>query len=149
MRAIHDEKCTALKGPPSIFVNLLNHPDFRKYDLSSLEQITIAPSTFPKELIAKAKRMLNIKHVIIGYGMSESSCMGSMTRVGDLEKSEKFAYESIGQGVPYTELKIVGLNTNKIVPRNVDGEIYLKGYNVMKGYWNEPEKTAETLNKEG
>ncbi len=75
--------------------------------------------------------------------------MGSMTRVSDLAKSERYAYESIGQGVPYTELKIVGLNTSKIVPRNVDGEIYLKGYNVMKGYWNEPEKTAEALNKDG
>jgi fatty-acyl-CoA synthase len=66
MKAIHDERCTALKGPPSIFVNLLNHPDFRKFDLTSLEQITIAPSTFPKDLIIKANRMLNIKHVIVG-----------------------------------------------------------------------------------
>jgi fatty-acyl-CoA synthase len=78
--------------------------------------------------------------------MSESSCLGSVTRVSDLAKSEKYAYESIGQGVPFTELKIVSLDSKgATVPRNVDGEVCLRGYHVMKGYWNEPEKTAEVL----
>ena len=126
MKAIQEEKCTSLKGAPVIFIDLLNHPDIKKYDLSSLELILLGASTVPKDLLLKIKEKLNLKHVIIGYGMTESGVIGSLTRVNDIKKSEKFAYETIGQGLPFVELKVID-KENQIVPRNVDGELCIRG----------------------
>lgn len=71
-----------------------------------------------------------------------------MTRSPDATRGEKYAYESIGRPSPYTEVKIIDDHGN-LVPHNTDGQICIRGYGVMKGYWNEPEKTAETLDKNG
>lgn len=98
IKAIHNEKATALKGSPVIFIDLINHPDLKKYDLSSLETILIGASTVPNSLLVKIKKVLNIKNVLIGYAMTETGCAGSLTKASDIEISEKFAYETIGKG---------------------------------------------------
>jgi fatty-acyl-CoA synthase len=87
--------------------------------------------------------------LLLSYGLTESGSIGSMTRASDIEISEKFAYESIGQCLPFVELKIVDPKTNQIVVRNVDGEICLRGFNIMKGYLDDPKKTAEAIDANG
>lgn len=147
MRAIESERCTGLKGAPVIFFDLLHHPDRAKYDLSSLETILLGASVVPKDLILKIKKELNLKSAIIGYAMTESGCAGSVTRVSDVQKSEHHAYETIGSAMPFVETKIVDLNTGATVERGVDGEICIRSYGNMKGYWEDPVKTAETIDE--
>ena len=81
--------------------------------------------------------------------MSEGSGGGTMTVVEDVEKSEKFGYESIGRALPFIEIKLVNPKTNEILPRNEDSEICIRGYNLMKGYLDDPVKTAEAIDKDG
>lgn len=81
--------------------------------------------------------------------MTESGTIGSVTRAVDVTISEKFGYESLGQGLPFQEIKIVDPKTGNMVPRNVDGEICLRGFNIMKGYLDDPKKTAETIDPNG
>lgn len=145
IKAVHDEKCTAIKGAPVIFIDMINHPDRKKYDLSSLEYMLIGASSVPKTLLMKIKKELNLKHVLIGYGMTETSAAGTLTRK---DSDEKYAYETIGQPFPFVEVKIVD-NEKRLLPVNTDGEICIRGYNVMKEYYDEPEKTAETIDKNG
>lgn len=149
LEALEQERCTALKGPPAILTGIINHPNLKKFDLSSLKQVLVAEAMLSKDMLLKARNVLNLKHIIVGYGAIESSCMGSMTRVSDAELSEKHAYESIGTGVPGIEIKIVDRLTRQVVPRNVDGEICLRGEYVMKGYWNDTENTREVMDEEG
>ena len=73
MKAIHTEKCTAIKGAPVIFLDMINHPERKKFDLSSLKYMLLGASTVPKHLLIKMKKELNVKHIIVGYGMTESS----------------------------------------------------------------------------
>lgn len=101
-----------------------------------------------KKLVQRLKDELNVKHLIIGYGMTESSSAGTVTRSSD-ENSEKHAYESIGTPYPFTECKVVDASTGCVVPHGVDGELYMRGYHIMKGYWDEPVRTAETIDSNG
>lgn len=147
MKAIEAEKCTSLKGAPVILFDLAHHPDRTKYDLSSLETVLMGASVVPKDLILKIKKLLNVKHAIIGYAMTETGCSGTMTRAEDGERSERDAYETIGSAAPYVETKIVDLKTGETVERGVDGEICVRGYNSIKSYWEDPEKSAEILDQ--
>ncbi|CAF0973055.1 unnamed protein product [Brachionus calyciflorus] len=149
MKSIQNEKCTSLKGAPVIFHDIINHPERPKYDLSSLESMLIGASVVPKDLLLKIKKDLNLKHVIVGYGMTETGSVGSLTRCDDIQKSEKFAYETIGKGFPHVEAKIIDPISKKITPRNTDGELCLRGYNIMTEYWDDPVKTAESIDKNG
>ena len=81
--------------------------------------------------------------------MTETSCTGTMTQSEDASISDKFALESIGRPFPFVEVKVVNPKTNEILPRNEDGELCIRGYSVMKGYWDEPVKTAEAIDKHG
>jgi fatty-acyl-CoA synthase len=146
MQAIESERCTALKGAPTILFDLVNHPERAKYDLSSLETILVGASVVPKDLIMKIKRELKLKSAIIGYAMTESGCSGTQTRVTD---SDNHAYETIGTCQPFVEIKIIDKKTGHILERNKDGEICIRSFGVMKGYWDEPEKSAETVDKNG
>jgi fatty-acyl-CoA synthase len=75
--------------------------------------------------------------------------MGTVSRVSDVEKGEKYAYESIGNPMPFTEVKIIDRKTGHTLPINQDGEVCVRGFSIMKGYWDEPEKTAEVIDKNG
>jgi len=145
LKAIHTERCTSIKGAPVIYMDLLNHPDFSKFDLSSLKTMLIGASTVPKDLLLQLRKKIpSFTSILSGIGMTETSAAGLINRPNDINISEKYAYESLGQPFPYTEVKIIDEN-NQIVPHNTDGELCFRGYGVMKGYWDEPEKTAETI----
>jgi fatty-acyl-CoA synthase len=73
LKAIHNEKCTALKAAPVMYMDILNYPDLNNFDLTSLEAMLVGASTVPKDLLVKIKQKLNLKHVIIGYALTESS----------------------------------------------------------------------------
>jgi fatty-acyl-CoA synthase len=128
-------------------MDIINHPELKKYDLSSLDTMLIGASTVPKDLLLKIKEKLKLTNIIIGYAMTESGCAGGLTNTRDIEVSEKAAYESIGRN--FIELKIRDPATGQIVPRNTDGEICLRGYSIMPGYYDDEEKTKETIDRNG
>lgn len=149
LKAIHSEKCTSIKAAPVIFMDLLNHPERKNYDLSSLRTMLIGASTVPKDLLIKLREEIpSFTSILSGIGMTETSAAGLINRPNDLNISEEYAYGSLGQPFPYMEVKIIDEN-NQLVPQNTDGELCFRGYGVMKGYWDEPEKTAETIDKDG
>jgi long-subunit acyl-CoA synthetase (AMP-forming) len=81
--------------------------------------------------------------------MTETGCGGILTTASDIKRSEKYAYESIGKVSPFIEVKIVDQSTGKVVPRSVDGEIWIRSRFIMKMYWGDPEKTAESIDENG
>jgi fatty-acyl-CoA synthase len=147
IKAIHHEKCTAIKGAPILFIDMLNHPEFKNHDLSSLQYMLVGASTVPPSLLMEIKKKIGIKHVMTGIGMTESSAAGLTTRPSDIH-DPKLAYGSLGQPFPYCEVKIVD-GAGNLAKVNTDGEICMRGYHIMKGYWDDPVKTAETIDKNG
>lgn len=147
IKAIASEKCTAIKGAPTIFMDIVNHPELKNYDISSLETMLIGAATVPKDLLLNVKEKLQLKNIIIGYAQTETGCAGSLTNANDVNVSEKGAYESIGKN--FIEMKIRDTETNQIVPIGTDGEICFRGFSIMKGYHDEPEKTKETIDEDG
>ncbi|CAF0718136.1 unnamed protein product [Brachionus calyciflorus] len=149
LKAIEKEKCTAINGAPFIYSSLLSHPKRKDHDLSSLEIALIGASSAHSKFVRLIKDELKVKSVIIGYGMTETASSGTMTKVTDVEENEKHAYESIGIPFPYTECKVCDTKTGLVVPHDVDGELYMRGYHIMKEYWDEPQRTAEAIDKNG
>ena len=145
IKALHNEKCTSVKGAPVIFIDMMNHPERKKHDLSSLKYMLLGASTVPKDIVVKMKQELQIPNIVIGYGMTESSAAGLITRP---DYGEDEAFQTIGQPFPFMEVKIVDKERN-LVPSNTEGEICLRGYGIMKGYYDEPEKTAEAIDENG
>lgn len=149
LKAIQNEKCTALRGSPTIFLDLINHADYKTYDLSSLEYILVGATIVPKDLLLRFKTELNIKNVTLGWGMTETGCVGCATTASDLKKSEKFAYESIGRPSNFLELKVVDAQTRETLPTGQDGELCVRGPFVIKEYFNDKEKTDDSFDKNG
>lgn len=149
LKAIHNEKCTAIKAAPIIFMDMLNHPERKNYDLSSLKTMLVGASTVPKDLFLKLRQEIpSFTSILSGLGQTESTACCLINRTTDILKSEKYAYESLGQPFPFTECKIIN-NQGELVPYGTDGELCVRGFSVMKEYWDEPEKTAETIDKNG
>ena len=146
LKAVHKEKCTALNGAPFIYGSLLSHSKRKEHDLSSLEIALVGASSVHSKFVRLIKDELKLKSVIIGYGMTETASAGTMTICSD---TEKHAFESIGVPFPFTECKVVDLKSGQVVPHDTDGELYMRGYHLMKGYWDEPQRTAETMDKNG
>lgn len=149
LKAIAQEKCTRLVGSPTIFQDLVNSPEREKHDLSSLEAVLMGASIVPKDLILKLKNQLKIKHILIGWAMTETACSGILTKGSDIQLSERHAYESIGTVSPFIEIKVMNTSTNTICDHNVEGELWTRSKMNMKGYWSDPVKTAETIDKDG
>lgn len=147
IKALSAEKCTAIKAAPTIFMDIVNHPELKNYPMPDLQTMLIGASTVPKDLLLKVKEGLGLTHVIIGYAQTESGCAGSFTCIDDVNKCERGAYESIGKN--FIECKIVDQETRQIVPVGTDGEICLRGYSIMKGYHEDPEKTASAFEGNG
>lgn len=145
LKSIHKEEITAINGAPVIFSDILNHPKRNEYDLSSLELALLGASTVPRNLIEKIKKELKIRNIIVGYGMTESSSAGTMTKCSDIDTSLTHAYDSIGVPYPFTECKVVDPQSGKILPCNTDGELHMRGYHIMQGYWNDTQRTSETI----
>ncbi|BBY64982.1 AMP-binding protein [Mycolicibacterium helvum] len=146
LAAIEDERCTALYGVPTMFIALQNHPDFTRRDLSTLRTGIMAGSVCPVEVMKRCVNDMNMSQVAIAYGMTETSPVSCQTLIDDnLERRTS----SIGRVHPHVEIKIVDPGSGRTVPRGEPGEFCTRGYSVMLGYWDDPEKTAEAVDSDG
>ncbi|MCK7460495.1 AMP-binding protein [Idiomarina aminovorans] len=145
LETVEQEKCTALHGVPTMFIAQLEHPDFYRYDLSSLRTGVMAGSTCPEELMRKVHSDFHMQQVVIGYGQTECSPINHITDTDSpLDKQVK----TVGRAMPHTEVKIINHNGD-IAAVGEAGEICARGYCVMQGYWGDEEKTRNTIDSEG
>ncbi len=142
LTAVQDERCTALYGVPTMFIAQLNDPDFASYDLSSLRTGVMAGSPCPVEVMKRVINDMGMAEVTICYGMTETSPVSTQTRTeDDIERR----VSTIGTVHPHLEVKIVNPESGLTVPRGEPGEFCTRGYSVMLGYWDQPDKTAEAI----
>lgn len=146
LQTVEKEKCTALHGVPTMFIAELNHPNFEKYDLSSLRTGVMAGSNCPVEVMKAVINKMNMKEITICYGQTESSPVITQTRIDD---PLELRVETVGKALPNVEVKIVEPGTSKKVPNNVQGELCTRGYHVMKGYYKNPVATKEAIDEDG
>ena len=142
LRAVEQEKATAIYGVPTMFIAQLEHPEFDHINFDSLRTGIMAGSICPMEVMKKVQSLMNMKDVQIAYGMTETSPVSTQTRMGTaLEKQ----VSTVGQIHPHIEVKIIDDATGLVVPIGQPGELCTRGYSVMLGYWNDPEKTDEAI----
>jgi fatty-acyl-CoA synthase len=142
LRAVQDERCTSLYGVPTMFIAELALPDFADYDLTSLRTGIMAGSPCPVEVMKRVVSEMGMTEVTICYGMTETSPVSTQTGADDdLDRRTS----TVGRVHPHLEVKVVDPATGLTVPRGETGEFCTRGYSVMLGYWNEPEKTAEVI----
>lgn len=142
LEAVQAEKCTSLYGVPTMFIAELALPDFDSFDLSSLRTGIMAGSPCPVEVMKQVIDRMGMAEVSICYGMTETSPVSLQTRSDD---SIEQRTETVGRVGPHLEIKIVDPATGLTVPRGEPGELCTRGYSVMLGYWENPEKTAEAI----
>ncbi|MDD3111217.1 MAG: AMP-binding protein [Methanofollis liminatans] len=146
LQALQNERCTAVHGVPTMFIAELSHPNFGKYDYSTLRTGIMAGSPCPIEVMKKVNVLMNMRDIVIVYGQTELSPGVTMTTVDDpLEKR----VGTVGRAFPHTEIKIIDPNTKRILPRGEVGEICARGYMSMKCYYNNPSATRATLDANG
>ncbi|RAM35941.1 AMP-binding protein [Arthrobacter globiformis] len=145
LEAVQDFGGTALYGVPTMFIAELALPDFASYDLSTLRTGVMAGSLCPIEVMNRVISEMNMKDVAICYGMTETSPVSTMTRDGDTLQQRT---ETVGRTMPRLENKIVD-PAGEVVERGEIGELCTRGYAVMQGYWNQPDKTAEAIDADG
>jgi fatty-acyl-CoA synthase len=146
LQAVQAERCTSLYGVPTMFIAELGLPEFADYDLGSLRTGIMAGSPCPVEVMRKVIERMHMPGVSICYGMTETSPVSTQTRADD---SLARRVGTVGRVGPHLEVKVVDPVTGTTVPRGVAGEFCTRGYSVMAGYWNEPEKTAEVIDADG
>jgi fatty-acyl-CoA synthase len=146
LAAVQKEKCTALYGVPTMFIAELNHPMFDMFDLSSLRTGIMAGSPCPKETMKKVISDMHCDEITIAYGLTEASPVMTQTSTDDTIERR---VSTVGIAMPQIEIKIVDPNTGEKLGPGQQGEICCRGYNIMKGYYKMPEKTAETIDRDG
>jgi fatty-acyl-CoA synthase len=145
LQSVADYRCTSLYGVPTMFIAELDHPDFERFDLSSLRTGVMAGSPCPVEIMRRAIRDMHLTEITICYGMTETSPVSTQTRIGDsLDKQ----VATVGRPHPHVEIKIID-GAGRIVPRGVAGELCTRAYSVMLGYWDDPERTEEAIDRSG
>jgi len=145
LATVQAERCTGLHGVPTMFIALLDHPDFARYDLSSLRTGIMAGSPCPAEVMSRVIGKMHMAEITIAYGMTETSPVSFQSSVDD---PVPLRVSTIGRVHPHLEVKIVDAE-GRIVPRGVKGELLTRGYSVMLGYWDDEEKTRETIDRAG
>ncbi|WP_040159554.1 AMP-binding protein [Mobilicoccus massiliensis] len=146
LTAVSQEKCTSLYGVPTMFIAELGLENFADYDLSTLRTGIMAGSPCPVEVMKQVIDRMNMAEVAINYGMTETSPVSTSTRTDDDLRRRT---ETVGRVMPHLEIKIVDPITGETVKRGEPGEFCTRGYSVMKGYWDEPAKTAEAIDADG
>jgi fatty-acyl-CoA synthase len=142
LRAVQEERATALYGVPTMFIAELEHPEFARFDLTSLRTGVMAGSPCPVEVMKKVQSQMNMREVEICYGMTETSPVSTQTRIGaPLEKQ----VGTVGQIHPHVEVKIIDPASGKLLPIGQTGELCTRGYSVMLGYWNNAEATKGAI----
>jgi fatty-acyl-CoA synthase len=146
LSAVAAERCTSLYGVPTMFIAQLDHPSFENYDLSTLRTGIMAGSPCPIEVMKRVIGRMHMSEVGIAYGMTETSPVSTQTAFDDpLEKR----VGTVGRVHPHVEIKIIDPGDGKTVGRGLSGELCTRGYSVMGGYWNDPERTAEAIDDHG
>ena len=142
LQAVQAERCTSLYGVPTMFIGELEHPRFREFDFSSLRTGIMAGSPCPVEVMKRCINEMHMEEVTICFGMTETSPVSTQTLTDDpIDKR----VGTVGRVHPHVEVKIVDPETMLVTPRGSAGELCTRGYSVMLGYWNDPEKTAESI----
>jgi fatty-acyl-CoA synthase len=145
LEAIEAERCTAVYGVPTMFIAEMDHPDFARFDLSSLRTGIMAGSPCPIEVMKRAVTSMHLSEIVIGYGMTETSPASFVSATDDpLERR----VSTVGRVMPHVEAKVIDAE-GRIVPRGTAGELLTRGYLVMLGYWNDEEKTREAIDAAG
>lgn len=146
LQAVQDHGGTSLYGVPTMFMAELALPEFAEFDLSTLRTGVMAGSTCPEAVMRRVIGEMNMVDVAICYGMTETSPVSTMTRSDD---TIALRTSTVGRTMPHLENKIVEPRTGNTVERGAIGELCTRGYSVISGYWNEPEKTQEAIDGEG
>ena len=142
LAAVAAESCTSLYGVPTMFIAELADPDFDTYNLSTLRTGIMAGSPCPVEVMKQVIDRMGMTEVSICYGMTETSPVSTQTRADD---SVDRRVSTVGRVGPHLEVKVIDPETGLTVPRGVPGELCTRGYSVMLGYWEQPDKTAEAI----
>ena len=145
LEAVQAERCTALYGVPTMFIAMLDHPEFKRFDTSTLRTGIMAGSPCPVEVMKRVVADMHMREVTIAYGMTETSPVSTQSSTDDpLERR----VGTVGRVQPHIEIKIVDAQ-GRVVPRGSAGEFCTRGYSVMSGYWNDEEKTREAIDAGG
>ena len=146
MMLIESERCTAVHGVPTMFIGMIEHPDFEKFDFSSMRTGTMGGSPCPIKLTQDIIDKMHIPEMLICYGQTESS---SNITMGSTDEPLERRISTVGRVMPNAEAKIVNLETGEICPPGIPGEIMTRGYHVMDGYYKMPEATSQAIDKDG
>jgi len=147
MTSIEQEKCTSVYGVPTMFIAILEHKLFNKFDYSTLRTGIMAGSPCPIKTMNEVVEKMNASELTIVYGLTESSPGMTQTRYD--EPSLDMKCSTVGPALQGVEVEIIDPETGKICPPGVPGEFCCRGYNVMKGYYNMPDETAKAIDKDG
>ncbi|MDR1206206.1 MAG: AMP-binding protein [Peptococcaceae bacterium] len=146
LKAINDENCTAVHGVPTMFIAMLEHPDFPKYQFEHLRTGIMAGSPCPIKVMQEVIDKMRMTEITITYGLTEASPGCTQSRADDTVERK---VSTVGQIFPFIEVKIVDPDTGEVCPPNVPGEFMVRGYNIMKGYYKMPEATAQAIEPDG
>jgi fatty-acyl-CoA synthase len=142
LRACSEERCTSLYGVPTMFIAQLGHPRFGEFDLGSLRTGIMAGSPCPIEVMKRVSTDMGIEQMAIAFGMTETSPVTTQVRIDDTLENR---CSTVGQVMPHAEIKIVDPDSGRTLARGEPGEFLARGYMVMHGYWNDPDRTAEAI----
>jgi fatty-acyl-CoA synthase len=145
LETVEAERCTGLHGVPTMFIAVLDHPEFARFDLSRLRTGIMAGSPCPVEVMKRVVAQMHMAEVTIAYGMTETSPVSFQSSVDD---PLDLRVSTVGRIQPHVEVKVVD-GDGRIVPRGVTGELLTRGYSVMLGYWDEAERTREAIDSAG
>jgi fatty-acyl-CoA synthase len=145
LKAVQEERCTALYGVPTMFIAELDHPDFGSFDLSSLRTGIMAGAPCPIEVMKRVIRDMHMGEITIAYGMTETSPVSFQSSTDDAVERR---VSTVGRIHPHLEVKAVD-EMGRVVPRGTPGELCTRGYSVMLGYWDDPDRTDEAIDRHG
>jgi fatty-acyl-CoA synthase len=146
LQAVHEERCTALLGVPTMFIAELEHPEFGEYDTSSLRTGIMAGTTCPMEVMKQVVETMGASEITIAYGQTEASPVITQTRTDD---PIELRVSSVGRALPEVEARVVDVETGEECAPGEQGELHTRGYHVMRGYYKMPQETEETIDEAG
>jgi len=146
MQALEGEKCTACHGVPTMFIAMLEHPEFKKFDFSHMRTGIMAGSPCPVKVMQQVVDQMHMSEITIVYGLTEASPGCTQTTTKD---SLELRVSTVGRAFPFVECKVVDPETGNELPTGVPGEFCARGYNIMKGYYKMPEATAQIIDQDG
>ena len=146
LKAIEQERCTAVHGVPTMFIAELEHPNFSRYRLDSLRTGIMAGAPCPPALMERVMTTMHCPEILIGYGETEASPLTHLTTPEDsIERRTK----TVGRNLPHQEVKIIDIAGDETVSLGQVGEVCFRGYHLMRGYYNNPEATAQAIDRNG